>query len=277
MGQIQPNNPDLLTDDAIDHTKILCCGNENFVFLKCPKCAYIWIECFECSTWYTDLSHLTTKQSSYLGSDEQRVQCPSCSQPFQDFFYLENGTCDEYLPTLDDIQVAGHTDFLTAELKARIIEKEPPPKSENKSKSKKRIVIPVGANRGTILGAGIGSASWIILLAIMLLSKGFAAGAMISLLCATAVLVVGFLIVSRATRGRLISLFHAAVLLLGASFFFGLSTLLILQSRDELEPILDENNHLHEIFNFGPALILLVLIGIVLLPPVRDYLKRFYV
>ena len=276
MSQIQPNNPELLTDDAVDHSQIQCCGDENLVFLKCPHCGHIWIECYECSTWFTDLGNLESRQSCYLGHDDQRVQCPLCNKPFEDFHYLENGTCDAYLPTLQEVQDAGWTDFLDPEFKSSL-ESNASMLTENQPTPRKKIIIPVGANRGMILGAGIGTSSWIIMIAIMLVSKGMAFGAIVCLLCATSVLVVGFLIVSRATQGQLISLFRAALLLLGASFLFGLSALLILESRDELEPVLDENNQLPLLFNYAAPLIVLIMIGIVCSPPLKGYLKRFFV
>ena len=64
---------------------------------------------------------------------------------------------------------------------------------------------------------------------------------------------------------------------LGSSFFFGLSALLILQTRDELDPVLDENNQLPDIVNFGAPIIVLILAAVISLPQIRKYLTRFFV
>ena len=112
MSSIKPQNPELLTDLDVDYSHFHCCGDEDLVFLRCPSCGYIWIECYECSTWYVDLRDLSRRESSYLSSVNERVACPECSVPFTDFYYLSDKVIDSYLSTRQQVIAAGFDRFL---------------------------------------------------------------------------------------------------------------------------------------------------------------------
>ena len=98
MSEIRPRDPSLLTDQDVDYGPFQCCGDEDLVFLRCAMCGHIWVECYECSTWYVDLDDLTRRASSCFDADGQPA-CPQCGEPFADNDYLREGVVDRYLPT----------------------------------------------------------------------------------------------------------------------------------------------------------------------------------
>ncbi len=55
MTDIKPPDGNLLTDRDVDYALFRCCGDEDLIFLRCPKCGHIWVECYECSNWFVDL------------------------------------------------------------------------------------------------------------------------------------------------------------------------------------------------------------------------------
>ncbi len=296
MSQIHPTRSDLLNDDSVDYSPFSCCGDEDLVFLKCPSCDFIWVECFECSTWYVDLTDLDLRESSYVADDEHRMNCPRCETAFADLFYLSDDNCDRYLPTRQQVIDAGHGALLADKLKPTAdelaatpgqIEKEPAinptdkptiaPSSQKATPRRVAIKVRTGGNRSTVIGAAIGAAGWIIGLAIATINKEhyFEAGA--TLLCAGAVLAVGFLIASRATRGQLISMLQAVLTLLAASAIFGLSALAILETQGVLEPVVDPDGEFPAILNFAAPAIILLMMAVAFVPPVKKFLSRNFV
>lgn len=119
MADIKPRNPALLTDDDVEYAHFKCCGDEDLVFLRCPSCGHIWVQCYECDTWYTDLSDLAKVASAFLSNVNERVNCPSCHKPFDDFCYLMEGFVDKYLPTAEQVISAGHGQHLARHLRER--------------------------------------------------------------------------------------------------------------------------------------------------------------
>lgn len=108
MSDIKPHSDSLLTDDDVEYVHFRCCGDEDLVFLRCPACSHIWVQCYECDNWFTDLSDLAKTESSFLSSTEERVNCPQCMKPFEDYFYLKDGIVDKYLPTAEQVIAAGY-------------------------------------------------------------------------------------------------------------------------------------------------------------------------
>lgn len=116
---IKPRDDERLTDLDVDYAPFHCCGDEDLVFLRCPQCGHIWVECYECSTWYVDLNDLSRRVSSYSSDVNERLSCPSCRVPFADFLYLQEGTVDRYLPTAEQVVAAGFERYLGHQLKGR--------------------------------------------------------------------------------------------------------------------------------------------------------------
>lgn len=108
MSHIKPRNPTLLTDSDVDYANFSCCGDEDLVFLRCPACGHISVQCYECETWYVDLADTGRMESAYLSGDDERLACPQCSVPFEDFCYLMEGIVDKYLPTAAQVIAAGY-------------------------------------------------------------------------------------------------------------------------------------------------------------------------
>ena len=119
MSHIEPNDPSLLTDLDVDYGPFRCCGDEDLVFLRCRHCGHIWVECYECSTWYVALGDLIQVRSSFLSDVSQRLACPSCDVPFGHFYYLGGVNGDGYLATAEQVIQAGHGRFLSAPLREK--------------------------------------------------------------------------------------------------------------------------------------------------------------
>ena len=117
MTDIEPPESKLLTDQDVDHAPFHCCGDEDLVFLCCPQCGYIWVECYECSTWYVDLNDLSRRESPGCSDPGQRCSCPSCEAPFADHAYLSPGVVDRYLPTAEQVIAAGFERYLAPHLR----------------------------------------------------------------------------------------------------------------------------------------------------------------
>lgn len=106
-SDIKPHDAKLLTDLDVDYAPFHCCGDEDLVFLRCPRCGHIWVECYECSTWYVDLNDLSRRANTF-GAD--RVACPS---------YLRAGAVDRYLPTAAQVRTAGFERYLGPHLRQK--------------------------------------------------------------------------------------------------------------------------------------------------------------
>lgn len=116
MSDIQPTDPSLLTDDDVDTASFTCCDDRGMVFLRCPACAHIWVECFECDTWHVGQGNLD--ESVEIEPDaEQRVSCPGCEATFADATYLADGNVDKYLPTAEQVIAAGLGKYLSHQLR----------------------------------------------------------------------------------------------------------------------------------------------------------------
>ena len=117
MSDIRPRDNSLLTDLDIDYAPFRCCGDEDLVFLRCPNCGYIWVECYECSTWYVDLTDLSQTDSSFAIDPKHQMGCPSCRVPFNDANYLMDGIVDSYLPTRQQVVDFGLGHYLASHLR----------------------------------------------------------------------------------------------------------------------------------------------------------------
>ena len=117
MSDIKPRNPTLLTDGDVEYTHFHCCGDEDLVFLRCPACGHISVQCYECETWYVDLANTSRMESSFLSGGDERLACSSCGVPFEDFCYLMEGVVDKYLPTAAQVIAAGHGRHLVRHLR----------------------------------------------------------------------------------------------------------------------------------------------------------------
>jgi len=117
VSDIKPHDSSLLADLDVDYTPFRCCGDEDLVFLRCEHCAHIWVECYECSTWYVDLKDLSKRESAFLSHVNERLSCPACKSAFADFFYLKEGNVDRYLATAEQVIAAGHGRFLAPHLR----------------------------------------------------------------------------------------------------------------------------------------------------------------
>ncbi|MEP0063497.1 hypothetical protein [Rhodopirellula bahusiensis] len=112
MSHIQPRDFALLTDRDVDHTCVSCCGDEDFVLLRCRHCGHIWLECYECSTWFVNLHDLSQTVSSFISDPSARLACPECAVAFDDFNHLADDVVDAYLPNRDHVAAAGFGHFL---------------------------------------------------------------------------------------------------------------------------------------------------------------------
>lgn len=108
----EPHDDELLTDTDVDYAPFHCCGDEDLVFLRCPQCGHIWVECYECSTWYVDLNDLSRRESSFSTDENERLACPSCRSRFQVFSYLQRGNAERHLPTAEEVVAAGFERYL---------------------------------------------------------------------------------------------------------------------------------------------------------------------
>jgi uncharacterized C2H2 Zn-finger protein len=119
MDYIQPKTEGLLTDLDVEYSFFHCCGDEDLVFLKCPSCGHIWVDCFECSTWYVDLTDLDKVEGLFLMDERERLSCPKCKVPFKDYYYLMDEYVDAYLPTAEQVIDAGLGKYLSASLREK--------------------------------------------------------------------------------------------------------------------------------------------------------------
>lgn len=119
MPDIKPQNPLLLTDEDVEYAHFRCCGDEDLVFLRCPSCGHIWVQCYECETWYPELDDPTQQISSFMSGAAPPPACPRCRVPFADRFYLMQGIVDRYLPTAHQVIEAGFGAHLSKALRAR--------------------------------------------------------------------------------------------------------------------------------------------------------------
>ncbi|MCB9624293.1 MAG: hypothetical protein H6721_04105 [Sandaracinus sp.] len=109
-----PSNLKPLTDQDVDYDLFHCCGDEDLVFLRCEHCGHIWVECYECSTWYVDLNDLSRQESSFLSDTDARLSCPSCHRAFAHWDHLAH---DRYFPNAQQVVEAGLERFLAPHLR----------------------------------------------------------------------------------------------------------------------------------------------------------------
>jgi hypothetical protein len=114
LSQIRPSNPDLLTDLDVDYTHFHCCGDEDLVFLRCPRCGHMMVFCYECDTLYPDLSDTSTQGAIGLTAPTDRVVCSACSVAFEHHGFLMPEHVDSYLPTAQQVRDAGFGHLLAA-------------------------------------------------------------------------------------------------------------------------------------------------------------------
>lgn len=119
MSDIQPNNPTLLTDDDVEYANFNCCGDQDLIFLRCPACGHISVQCYECETWFINLADVRDRQSSFLSDESERLKCSHCHRPFEDFHHLMDGIVDKYLPTAEQVIDAGHGRHLASRLREK--------------------------------------------------------------------------------------------------------------------------------------------------------------
>lgn len=112
MSYIQPLNPRLLTDLDVNYVPFHCCGDEDLVFLKCPRCSHLMIFCYECDTLYPDLMNPETKMGVALTSESDRLVCPNCHEPFEDYYFLRRPNVDKYLVTAEEVTSRGFAHLL---------------------------------------------------------------------------------------------------------------------------------------------------------------------
>lgn len=117
MSHIKPRDSRLLTDLDVDYAHFRCCRDEDLVFLRCEHCGHIWVECYECSTWYVNLNDLSQGVSSFISDVNERMSCPACQKPFADYFYLKEGLVDRYLATAEQVRDAGFGRYLAPHLR----------------------------------------------------------------------------------------------------------------------------------------------------------------
>ncbi|MGO4391270.1 hypothetical protein AB4Z46_07940 [Variovorax sp. M-6] len=119
MPDIKPNSSLLLNDEDVEYAHFKCCGDEDLVFLRCPSCRHIWVDCYECDTWYVDLHDLSNVQHPEPSPAGGHVRCPSCGTAFEDAQYLSKDVVDKYLPTAEQVADAGHGRHLARHLRIR--------------------------------------------------------------------------------------------------------------------------------------------------------------
>jgi hypothetical protein len=119
MTGINPRDPSLLTDEDVEYAHFKCCGDEDLVFLRCPSCGHIWVQCYECETWFTDLNDLTKTASAFLSTEAEHLNCPKCMTPFEDYFHLMEGFVDKYLPSAPQVIEAGFGKHLARHLREK--------------------------------------------------------------------------------------------------------------------------------------------------------------
>jgi hypothetical protein len=117
VSDIKPRDSRLLTDLDVDYAPFRCCGDEDLVFLRCEHCGHIWVECYECDTWYVNLNDLSQRQNSLVSDVTQRESCPACREPFADFYYLATEYVDRYLATANQVIDAGFGRYLAPHLR----------------------------------------------------------------------------------------------------------------------------------------------------------------
>ena len=115
MSDINPQNPDRLTDSDVNYAAFHCCGDEDLIFIKCPDCRHIMVFCYECDTLYPNLLDTTIRQTVPLTRSTDRVTCPKCSVRFADYNFL----VDEYLVTASEVIAAGYSHLLSDPIRQR--------------------------------------------------------------------------------------------------------------------------------------------------------------
>ena len=262
MGNnIQPRDPSLLTDQDVDYEKFSCCGDEDLVFLRCFGCKHIWIECYECSTWYTDLADLNIRQQAFMTSDEQRLKCPACEREFEHAHYLSEEHCDQYLATRTQVIQAGHGTYLADK-----------PRSEPAVARPQKRRVPYGA----ILGGSLGAAGWLLGMTLKALTIGQLANAVFPAIAAILVIMVGVWLLMVRMQGKRIRVWTAIQILMFASACFGMMACLALHWRDGLEPLIDPQEQYPLIVNFLAPIIIVMLMGVLMIPKFKNFLNREY-
>ncbi|WP_374582857.1 hypothetical protein [Pseudoduganella sp.] len=113
---MQPKDQLPLTDQDVEYSHFSCCGDEDLAFLRCPKCSHIWVECYECSTWYIDLNDLRKIASALPSGSGESPCCPECQVAFEDEHYLKQSHAGKYRPTAFQVVEAGLGRYLASHL-----------------------------------------------------------------------------------------------------------------------------------------------------------------
>lgn len=119
-SHIRPSDPRLLTETDINPPPFHCCGDEDLLFIKCPTCGHLMVFCYECETLHPDLTDVE-KQSCerVLVADEDRVVCPRCREPFEEYTFLMPAHVDKYLVTAEEVVARGFRHLLSDDLQQR--------------------------------------------------------------------------------------------------------------------------------------------------------------
>ncbi|MEM7454182.1 MAG: hypothetical protein AAF456_07480 [Planctomycetota bacterium] len=267
MAEINPSNPNCLTDKDVNYSFFSCCGDEDLVFLRCPACGHIWIECYECSIWFVDLTRRDKRESCLLTSDDHRCKCPKCDHEFEDLHYLSDENCHKYLPTVEQVALAGFARFLSEEKKNRLAA---------------RIRTNAGRQgmRNTfwqIAGGTLGAMGWILGAALNLLFEGYFFDAAFTVLCSLGVAFGGLWAFRQKQAGKVVNMWVLVVGLLTGSMIFGLCAFLWLHQRGTLEPIIDPEGKYPLFLNFLAPALIGVAILVTMIPPVRKWLSAYWV
>ena len=268
MGDIKPHDAKLLTDDDVDYSLFSCCGDEDLVFLRCRICQHIWVECFECSTWFVDLDNLDLRESCFLTSEGMRLKCPSCSTPLSHNSYLSREHCDLYLATRQQVVAAGFARFLSESQRTALRQLANSVNQRAQSLDAQRKWIAVGA--------AVGAAGWLLGVGLKLISLGLLVDATVPLMAAILIILCGYWIWQRRQSGKPVHLFSVVQTLLAASAALGFISLLFLRARGTLEATIDPKGSYPEWVNFLAPMIILVMMAIVCIPPINRRLTREY-
>ncbi|PWF24847.1 hypothetical protein DD235_01300 [Corticimicrobacter populi] len=112
-----PNNCVLFPEDQpVDPSHFRCCGDEDLVFLRCAHCGHIWVHCHECDTLYVDLDDLDRIEAAM---SNKRLICVCCDTPFGDLYFLKPHVVHRYMPTAEQVIVAGYGHYLADALRNR--------------------------------------------------------------------------------------------------------------------------------------------------------------
>lgn len=96
---VQTDDSTLLTDCDVDHDSRSCCGDEDLMWLRCPNCQHVWIECYECDTWHVDLDDPGSTTVGRFG--QEHPACPACAAALDGVATAQG--LSRYLPSMDQV------------------------------------------------------------------------------------------------------------------------------------------------------------------------------